>query len=185
MDCCTYVFVFSGGRVGQERRGIQLLLEFSALPHQDRKREAGFSLVIKLHLGQPHPNPFFMRCVAICHGASIHTYTWTHRDGLQRNACKMHPCGAVVRTSDIECSRWTLDVVRDRPSKRRKVFTWLKKMKYDIHLLQETRSTSRDANLRLNEWGGEGVFAQRERSCGVGVLVKPGSGIVLSEAHQC
>ena len=74
--------------------------------------------------------------------------------------------------------------VRDGTSKRRKIFTWLKKMKYDIHLLQETNSTSRDANLWLNEWGGEGVFAHGdERSRGVGILVKPGSGIVLSETH--
>ena len=57
-------------------------------------------------------------------------------------------------------------------------------MKYDIHLLQETHSTSRDANLWLNEWGGEGVFAHGDkRSRGVGILVKPGSGIVLSETH--
>ena len=62
--------------------------------------------------------------------------------------------------------------------------TWLKKMKYDIYLLQETHSTSRDADLWINEWGGDGIFAHGDkRSRGVGVLVKPGACIVLSRTY--
>ena len=74
--------------------------------------------------------------------------------------------------------------VRDGTSKRRKFFTWLKKMKCDIYLLQETHSTSRDTKIWLNEWGGDGVFAHGdERSRGVGILLRPCSGIVLTRTH--
>ena len=34
----------------------------------------------------------------------VHAYTWTHRDGSQRNALKTHPCGAGVRV----CGRTSL-----------------------------------------------------------------------------
>ena len=59
--------------------------------------------------------------------------------------------------------------------KRRKIFTWLKKQKEDIILLQETHSDEVSGKIWLKEWGGLGFFAYGDNvSRGVAIFFKSG-----------
>lgn len=66
--------------------------------------------------------------------------------------------------------------------KRRKIFTWIKKLNFDVIFLQETHSSISDSDSWLNEWGGLGVFAHGDnKSRGVGVLLRPNSGLGIDK----
>lgn len=59
------------------------------------------------------------------------------------------------------------------PSKRRALFTSLRKTKADFILLQETHSTHNDEVVWRAEWGGEIIFSHgRSNSKGVAILIK-------------
>lgn len=67
-------------------------------------------------------------------------------------------------------------------SKRRKLFTWVKQLNFDIILLQETHSSATDSNRWINEWGGLGCFSHGDnKSRGVGVLLKPNTGLGIGQ----
>ena len=67
-------------------------------------------------------------------------------------------------------------------SKRRKIFTWLKKLQIDVILLQETHSSLVDENIWVQEWSGLGYFSHGENnSRGVGILIKPALGVSVSK----
>lgn len=69
--------------------------------------------------------------------------------------------------------------------KRRKMFTWFKKMNYDFIFLQETHADVNCEKLWLNEWGGEGFFANgTELSRGVAILFKPGLQAKVMNVHR-
>lgn len=60
-------------------------------------------------------------------------------------------------------------------SKRRRIFTWLKRQTADIFFIQETHSEKADETYWLNEWGGQGYFSHGDcRSRGVAILFRPG-----------
>lgn len=62
--------------------------------------------------------------------------------------------------------------------KRRKIFTWIKQLNFDVILLQETHSSVVDCDKWINEWGGLGYFSHGDNmSRGVGILLKPNSGL--------
>ena len=68
--------------------------------------------------------------------------------------------------------------------KRRKIFTWIKKLSFDIIFLQETHSDKSCEQFWLNEWGGKGFFAHgTESSRGVAVLFKPNLPVQVSQVH--
>ena len=59
--------------------------------------------------------------------------------------------------------------------KRRNLFRWVKRNKFDICLVQETYSTKETENCWTNEWGGKIIFSHGSRhSRGVMTLIKPG-----------
>lgn len=66
--------------------------------------------------------------------------------------------------------------------KRRKLYTWLKRQKGDIYFLQETHSDPLVEQRWLNEWGGDGYFANGDgRSRGVAILFRPGFQITVND----
>ena len=70
--------------------------------------------------------------------------------------------------------------------KRRKVFSWLKKQRADIFLLQETHSDERSGAIWLREWGGLGFLSHGDNSsCGAAVLIKPGLNIEIRDVKFC
>ena len=70
-------------------------------------------------------------------------------------------------------------------SKRRKIFTWLKKLNLDFVFLQETHADETCERLWLNEWGGEGFFANgTDISRGVAILLKPGFRVKVMKIHR-
>lgn len=59
--------------------------------------------------------------------------------------------------------------------KRRNVFRWVKKNKYDLCFLQETYSSQETECIWKNEWGGQIVFSHGGgHSRGILILIKPG-----------
>ena len=70
-------------------------------------------------------------------------------------------------------------------SKQSRVFTWLKRLKFDIILLQETHSTEVDEKYMLGRWGGLGYFSHGDTcSRGVGILIRPNSGITIDNVRK-
>ena len=62
--------------------------------------------------------------------------------------------------------------------KRRSIFSYLKKQKANVYLLQETFSNPKDERIWLAEWGGQIFYSHgSEHSKGVCVLIKPNSPI--------
>ena len=69
--------------------------------------------------------------------------------------------------------------------KRRNLFRWVKKNKFDICFVQETYSTREVENIWRNEWGGEILFSHG--SCHarrVMVLIKPGFDAKVTDSHS-
>ena len=55
--------------------------------------------------------------------------------------------------------------------KRRKLFLWLRKKKFNIYFLQETHSTKNDEYLWKNEWGAKAYFTYSySNATGCGIL---------------
>lgn len=68
--------------------------------------------------------------------------------------------------------------------KRRKLFTWLKQLKFDVIFMQETHSLATDEKKWLAEWGGVGFFAHGDNfSRGVGILIRPNTGVKIDNVH--
>ena len=65
------------------------------------------------------------------------------------------------------------------------MFTWFKKMNLDFVLLQETHADETCERMWLNEWGGEGFFANgTDISRGVAILLKPGFRVKVTKVHR-
>ena len=65
-------------------------------------------------------------------------------------------------------------------SKRRKIFSWLKRKQCDIALLQETHCVNRNAPFWKSEWGGQCFFNNGTSSSGgVCTLIKPNANISI------
>ena len=63
--------------------------------------------------------------------------------------------------------------IRDK-RKRRKLFTYFHRNKFDFILLQETHSLSSDVNCWSNEWGGKAFYSHGSNlSRGVAILINP------------
>lgn len=68
--------------------------------------------------------------------------------------------------------------------KRRNLFRWLKKNKFDICFVQETYSTKTVENIWKNEWGGRIIFSHgSSHSRGVMILIRPGFDANASGVH--
>lgn len=68
--------------------------------------------------------------------------------------------------------------------KRRKIFTWLKNLKFEIIYLQETHSSIETENQWRNEWGGNIYFAHGEsNSRGVAILIRPNTGFTVRSVY--
>ena len=73
--------------------------------------------------------------------------------------------------------------INDR-KKRRNIFRWVKKNKYDICYLQETYSTTDVENIWKNEWGGNILFSHgTSHARGVCILIKPGFDVNVSNMY--
>ena len=69
--------------------------------------------------------------------------------------------------------------------KRRSVFRWIKKNKFDLCLMQETHSTMDVQNRWRNEWGGEIIWSHgASNSRGVAILMKPGLDITILDTYK-
>ena len=69
--------------------------------------------------------------------------------------------------------------------KRRNLFRWVKKNKYDICFIQETYSSNEIENIWKNEWGGQIVFSHgSSHSRGVLILIKPGLDAKVVSVHS-
>ena len=83
---------------------------------------------------------------------------------------------------DNELSICSLNVrgLRDN-SKHKKLFKFIKTLKYDIVILQETHSIQSDVKMWTLQWQGDCVFSHgTTNSRGVAVLIKPGNYITYS-----
>ena len=68
--------------------------------------------------------------------------------------------------------------------KRTSVFSWIRKNKFDITMLQETYSEVKNENIWKNEWEGDILFAHGSKhSRGVAVLFKQGLNYVIKKKH--
>ena len=68
--------------------------------------------------------------------------------------------------------------------KRRNVFRWVKKNKFDICFLQETYSTKDVENIWKNEWGGNILFSHgTSNSRGAMILIRPGFDAKIAQVY--
>lgn len=93
-------------------------------------------------------------------------------------------CGETgIKLASINVNGLRSQIINGIP-KRRKIFTWLKKLEIDVILLQETHSSFLDEKVWVQEWSGLGVFSHGENnSRGVGILIKPASGATISKVY--
>ena len=69
--------------------------------------------------------------------------------------------------------------------KRRCVFDWLRKSKFEMFFLQETHSTKEGEKIWASEWGYKIYFCHgKSNSAGVCILLKPTSGITVNSVHR-
>lgn len=84
---------------------------------------------------------------------------------------------STLKLASINVNGFRAQVINGIP-KRRKIFMWLKKLNFDVILLQETHSSALDEKIWLKECAGLGFFSHGENnSRGVGILIRPSSGI--------
>ena len=92
------------------------------------------------HIGPPHTDAFFMRCVAIRHDASMHV---RERIVTDRNAWKTHPCGAAVKGRQSKI----LSKICRLIYKMKPLHTLVIDIHHTIHEYEQARNTSSPALL--------------------------------------
>ena len=84
----------------------------------------------------------------------------------------------------FSCVSLNVRGLRDK-SKRKHIFYFLKKHKFDICLLQETYSTPDVEKSWIKEWNGQIFFAHgTNHSCGVATLINRNSNLCISNMCQ-